>query len=422
MAEWSASDIATASSMRAAGKPWDEIGRAVGRTGHSVRQKFWNLPNGESAIPDPGERLQYKDSGESAELSGGIRKRIVTLEDALEAGKVDLKTWRVKDYTINKWEMGYVNPEKQANVIPLWQVKVRLERIHKRCYSDSLELLFGKLKTLPKRREKLPLLAKGDRLFVPCLFDAHLGKYAWGEETGTDQDTNIQANVYRNAMSDLIELSGGGFDRVLFQLGNDFFQVNNWLNTTAKGTPVDHDGRFPKVFYMGFMEVVGAIDKCLEIGLYVDVTWIPGNHDPQTSHALAVAIWAYYHDNPRVKVDFGPSPRKYYRYGVNLLGMTHGNEERKQDLPTLMAQERSQDWADTTTRDWFTGHEHRKQVWMTKDTQERLGIRIWTIPGLTGTDSWHHAKGFVGAHRAAEAYVYGREAGYMGHWSVAARS
>lgn len=367
-----------------------------------------------------GEGSSFKSSGDAASLECRIRKRIVTLEDALEAGDVDLKVWRVKDYTINKWEMGYKDAAKEARIIPLWQVKVRLERIVPKCITDGLELAFARCKTLPRFKAQPPLKL-GSRLFVPCLFDVHLGKYAWALETGTDQDTEIQRNVFRNAMADLIQLSGGDFERILLPVGNDFFQADNWLNQTAKGTVVDHDGRFPKVFDAGCEEMEAAIELLLRIAP-VDVVYVPGNHDPSTSFSLVKYIEGRFHGNKHVRVDRSPSPRKYYRFGVNLLGLTHGNEEKTQDLPLLMAQERSQDWAQTSTHEWFTGHLHRKRSFVTKNTEEKMGVRVWTVPALSGTDSWHHAKAFVGCHRAAEGFVYGRESGYMGHWSVAARA
>lgn len=375
-----------------------------------------DAPAGE---PDKGESTAFKDLGESADLECRLRKRVITLEDALKAGAVDTSVWRVKDYTLNKWEMGYTTVEKEAKTIPLWQVKVRLERIHKKCYSDSLPLLFDTLKGLRHAPSK-PKIA-GERLFVPCLFDTHLGKYAWALETGTDQDTNIQAAVYRNAMTDLIAMSGNDYERVMFPIGNDFFQVNNWLNQTAKGTSVDHDGRFQKVFHVGCLEVIGAIEKCLEIAP-VDVVWIPGNHDPEPSYAMAIVMWAYFHKDKNVSVDFSPSGRKYYRYGKTLIGLTHGNEEKTQDLAALMPSERAMDFAETSTHEWLTGHTHRKRSYVSKDSEEKMGVRMRTIPALSGTDSWHHGKAFVGCHRAAEAYVYGREQGYMGHWSVGARA
>jgi hypothetical protein len=387
----------------------------------AVRRKLREQAASQKAVKAgavPGLDVEY--SGDSGSVTGNLEsaKRVVSPEDVLEAANVDQKTWYVKSCKIKKWEMGFKDADQQPGFIPLWGVSITLERIVKKCYSDSLELLFKSLRTLPRITTKPK--AHGDRLLVPCLFDVHLGKYAWGLETGTDQDTEIQRLVFRNAMTDLIHLSGGNFERILFPIGNDFFQVNNWLNTTAKGTAVDHDGRFPKVFDAGCQEIINAIERLLQVAP-VDVVWVPGNHDPETSYALAMVIEARFWHHKHVAVDRSPSPRKYFRYGKTLLGLTHGNEEKTADLPVLMAQECAQHWSETSTREWLTGHVHHKRAFTTKDTLEKMGVVMRTVRALSGTDSWHHAKGFVGAHRAAEAYIYGRDVGYMGHWSVESR-
>lgn len=377
--------------------------------------------------------LTFESDDQTGTISGSIRReKAPQVDEVMAECGADPKVWYVKNCQIRQWRMGYVSDlvrrridkhktseKRTASSVPLWGIAIKLERIVKKCLSDGMELLFKSLHTLPRITTK-PRRKPCDRLFVPCLFDTHLGKYAWGLETGTDQDTDIQRNVFRNAMEDLIELSGGNANRILFPIGNDFFQVNNWLNTTAKGTAVDHDGRFPKVFDAGCQEVISAINKLLEVAP-VEVVWVPGNHDPETSYALAMVAEARFHGHKYVNVDRGPNPRKYFTYGQTLLGLTHGNEEKMQDLPNLMAQERPQEWARTTTREWLLAHMHHSRKFTTKDTLERMGVVMRTVRALSGTDSWHNAKGYVGSHRAAEAYIYGKESGYMGHWSVAAR-
>ena len=52
------------------------------------------------------------------------------------------------------------------------------------------------------------------------------------------------------------------------------------------------------------------------------------------------------------------------------------------------------------------------------DIDERFGTIIRILPSLSGTDAWHHEKGFVGNTRAAQAYAWGKETGYKGHFQV----
>ena len=112
-------------------------------------------------------------------------------------------------------------------------------------------------------------------------------------------------------------------------------------------------------------------------------------------------------------VDDTPPHRKYLRHGEALIGYTHVPGVKMADLPVLMATERPEDWAATSDHEWHLGGLHKKS--------EMRGIGDVTIrmlPSLSGTDSWHHKHGFVGARRCAEVYLWGEKEGYLGHLAV----
>ena len=57
--------------------------------------------------------------------------------------------------------------------------------------------------------------------------------------------------------------------------------------------------------------------------------------------------------------DVSISHRKYFKYGSSLIGTTHGDGAKTNDLPLLMAQE-SNEWANTKHRYFYTHHVHHK--------------------------------------------------------------
>ena len=356
---------------------------------------------------------KWKQKGKEVDFSFLTKERIITLDDAIKAGKIDTAVWHVKEFTWNKWEMGYVNTKKLAAVVPLIQVKLRLVRRFEQRLEKCAEILFKKLKNLPTITLAPPKV-RGDNLLELCLFDAHLGKYTWALETGDNQDTKIQSRVFLEAANKLIANRKGDYDRIMIPLGNDFFQVDNWLGTTTAGTHVDNDGRYTNVFDVGVQSVIKMITWCLPIAP-VDLIWIPGNHDQSTSYYLAECIKYRFHDNPNVKVDVGPSPRKYYNYGKTLLGLTHGDQEKISSLPIIMAQEQPKLWSQTHCREWHKGHDHRKMEFFTQNVDESTGVIIRSMESISGTDSWHHKKGYIGNTKAAEAYTFNKEEGYVGH-------
>jgi hypothetical protein len=71
----------------------------------------------------------------------------------------------------------------------------------------------------------------------------------------------------------------------------------------------------------------------------VDVLIVPGNHDRERMFYAGAALECWYHGSPNVLVDNGAQLRKYYSLGKNLIGFTHGSEEKFTMLPGIMAHE-----------------------------------------------------------------------------------
>ena len=350
-----------------------------------------------------------------------VNVRIKSLDAAISAAEVDLSEWEVERYVINKWEMAYKDEKTGAKTQDLWQVKLWLKKRksnHVEDYLAGLEDKIGSWKPVVPNLSKV----RSDRhLLEVSLFDAHFGKLAWGGETGTEYDLRIAKNLYQNAVEDLLERSNGfNIEQILFPIGNDFFHVNSWKNTTVNDTPQDVDTRMSKIFEVGCDAVVKAIERCLMVAP-VNVLWVPGNHDPETSYYMAKIIDAWYRNVDEVRVNKEPTFRKYIGYGVNLLGFTHGNEEPHRDLPTLMSTERPDLWSSSSNRVWHLGHFHKKKETSYNVGDTYNGVRVQVLPSLSGTDAWHYKKGYVKGNRAAEAYLWSYKDGYAGHFNAPSR-
>lgn len=364
--------------------------------------------------------LSQQFSGDTGILESKSR-RIQTLDDALAAAKVDLETWEVERYIINKWEVGAKIPNPDNNIerleiSPLWQVKVWLRRkvpsLHERIFNGLTDRLAA-IEHLPPRKRYTRV--RDPHLLEVSLFDPHFGKLAWHAETGEDYDIHIAERIYENAVNDLLAKARGfAVEKILFVFGQDFFTINNAEFTTVHGTSQDTDGRLAKIFETGALAVIHAIDRCL-CTAPVDILWIPGNHDRETSWFLAKYLSAWYRSNNAVAVDAESRARKYCRYGVNLIGFTHGDEEPHRDLPTIMAAECRDIWGDVWQCEWHIGHLHKRKEtrYLAGDTFGGIGVRI--LPSLSGIDSWHYRKGYVQETRSAEAYLWSYDRGYTGH-------
>jgi len=354
---------------------------------------------------------------------------IKTVPELLKKTEVDTTLWSVKQQWLNKWDVTAII-DGVPRTIENFQVKALLEKNQMVAKERILGELFLKMikDYEPPVFDTIELLIPSDghdnNLLEISIFDLHMGKLAWGGETGENYDTKIARQRFMTTVETLIKrASGFEYSRILFPVGSDFFNSDTIYNTTTKGTPQDEDLRWQKTFDVGVRLLIDAINLLKQTGVPVDVVNIPGNHDFERSYYMGSYLAAWFNNDPMVHINNGASPRKYYRFGKVLLGLTHGSEEKESSLPLLMATdiESKPQWSETTYHEWHVGHIHRKRdvkytvLDKSRITNEDLGVTVRYLSSLTGTEEWHHKKGFVGAIKAGEGFVWNDEAGLVAH-------
>jgi hypothetical protein len=355
------------------------------------------------------------------------------LAAAIEEAQIDTKLWEINRTEVKRYE-GFFrdssypkDPEakkshwvRTATVVAMWSVKLWLERKKGPSAREEGLDIIEMMKAHAPRYEPLVRLPndEGDRFMVEMSCpDLHLGKLAWERETGTNYDSKICIQSFHGAIEHFLRCTSGlNIDEILFPIGNDFLHTDNELNETANGTRQDADSRWQKMYLKGKKILVEAIDR-LRGRANVRVVIVPGNHDRTRCFYLGDTLESWYHNCAEVEIDNSPPLRKYVKYGVNLLGFSHGNEEKVNDLPALMAVEQPQLWAETIHREWHLGHLHKRKEhrFTAGDTNHGVVTRI--LPSLSATDAWHAKKGYVKGQRAAECYLWSRSNGYAGHLS-----
>jgi hypothetical protein len=380
-----------------------------------------------------GEDLKYSEKGNEATIewksgSNYPADHIKTLEELLKATKVDTDLWNVAQYWENKWDVTAVIHDI-PRTFQNFQVKARLEKKLTVARERAIGELFKEmikdyrapvLQFLPK----ITTVNKEKNFLEISLFDLHFGKLCWGEETGEDFDIKIARQRFLNTIKILIKrASGFNYERILFPVGNDFFNSDTIFNTTTKGTLVDEDVRWKKSYSLGNKLLVDSINLLKQTGVPIDVIVIPGNHDFEKSYYMGSYLEAWFNNDSQVNINNGASLRKYYRFGKVLLGFTHGSEEKENSLPLLMASdvESKPMWSETIYHEWHIGHEHRKKdmkytvLDKSKMIGEDLGVTVRYLSSLTGTDAWHFSHGFVGAIKSGDAFIWNDEAGMIAH-------
>lgn len=344
-----------------------------------------------------------------------------TLEDSLEAAEVDLDVWEVDTHGIKAWDVTIKGNDGKPTTITNYGISIKLKRICADSKMEAIKAVVGRLMKSPIKLPKPPKKRKGDVALEICLFDNHFGMLAWDEETGDNYDLKIADRYYMNAVYDLLDKASHlKLDKIIFPIGQDFFHINSPSMATPKANNrLDVDGRFAKVLKAGKMAVLKAIEACRMVA-DVEVMWIPGNHDPETSYSLVQIASAYYRNDKRVTVDTSPRARKCVVYGVNAIGYTHGCDEPPKSLPSIFRDD-FREWADAEFKEIHIGHLHKKKEmdFVTADTFQKTTVR--TIPSLCATDAWHYSKGYIGKTKAAQAFVWHKTDGLMGTYYTYAR-
>jgi hypothetical protein len=197
----------------------------------------------------------------------------------------------------------------------------------------------------------------------------------------------------------------------LLPIGNDMINVDGKTNMTTSGTPQSCDSRFGKMFRTAKELLVNTINNLSSVAP-VDVVVIPGNHDEVTMFSLGEVLDAWFHNDANVAVHNEPKLRKYYQYGANMIMFTHGDKEKHTDLGMIAANEQAQMWANTKYREVHLGHFHKSKVLNFLGVDEHAGFKIRILPSLSGTDAWHHGKGYI-SMKAAKGFIWHREKGLI---------
>jgi len=260
--------------------------------------------------------------------------------------------------------------------------KARQEQMVKETIAAFVEdIIPVKPTTSPKKTDK-------DICVAYCIGDAHLGLYAWGAEAGDDFNIEIAKKDLIRAVDRLSDATPDSNDAIIVQLG-DFYHVDdNRAVTPASGNQLDLDSRFAKVIRSGIATMRYTIDKALTKHKKVRVRNVAGNHDPHASVTLTEALIGYYAKEPRVVIEDSPRAFFTYRFGQNLIGITHGHAGKPERLPGILAVDAQTDWGECAFKSVWHGHIHNKRVF------EDMGVIVESFRTLAARDAWATEQGY----------------------------
>jgi hypothetical protein len=244
------------------------------------------------------------------------------------------------------------------------------------------------------------------------LADLHLDKLCILDTTNSESSLEKNIDIAKAAFKLLLDKCVlVGIEKLYMPFGNDILNADNPQNTTFGGTPQDSIFDWKNSYKAALNFLRWSIDYCLSLGIPVDARAVYCNHAPTKLFYLAHGLDLVYEGSPDIKIEYQELQRTYYTYGQNLFGTAHGDREKVNALPSLMALEQKENWGNTTHRTWLLGHLHTGKGFIAKTSEDNSGVEMIWLRSLSNTDKWHHKQGYVGCPKSAQAFIFGKEKG-----------
>lgn len=262
--------------------------------------------------------------------------------------------------------------------------------------------------------------------------DVHFQKLSVSEETGYEYNLSIAEKRFNEGVDSLLNKSMVyDIHSIVLILGNDMLHTDNPFRKTTAGTAQDTDGMWWQAFQVAKRCYIKAIEKMLTVA-DVKLVFCPSNHDYTHGYMLADSIISWFNKNKNVSSFATMAHRKYVKYGQNMIGLTHGDGAKNEDLPNLMLMEtRGQPFKFGY---FITHHGHRKDrrvkilgdkkmSQLEKDSFVTLldtgvnydptnSITVEMVRTPSAPDGWHDRNGYVNM-QAMEAFVFHESMGQV---------
>jgi len=324
--------------------------------------------------------------------------KFTNAEQLAEFCNIDLKIWEASKIVTNQWGKS----DK-----PMWQFKVIWNRIKGLSPQAIAEMVENHIKeyvfTPPTPYE----VVTGKTCLEIQIPDAHLGRFV--ASTNSDKPYNMQLahDVYLEANKYFYEMNKHlDVEKVVMLLGGDFLNCDNALQSTSHGTPQIEESVHKESFDMAIKTAVDTIEFWRSCGYAVEVKIVAGNHDEVRMYSLGCVMEAQYKDVDSVVIDNSHKSRKYFVYGCNMIGFTHGKKDAKR-LRSIYQSEMREYLSQCTNIEFHIGHTHAEKV-----VEDFGSVIIRTIPSLAQHGDWEIENGYSG-NRRAQAFVWHKEKGLL---------
>ena len=351
-----------------------------------IKENYYNMSNSQIAQELGISEKSVRKHSQRMELPP--KATLLTRPEQCVQGTSLFENKLAENLLPHKWTYGWLKTNEASIFVKNPEDIIRLEDMKKE-WLESIK------KKAPKYTKFTYKKLKNPHLMVIDPADVHIGKLSSKSETGSTYNVETAINRVVTGVQELVNKAQGfPVDKMLLVIGNDIFHTDNPKHTTTAGTPQDTDGQWFDNYKKAFDMYVEIIDTMSMIAP-VHVIHCPSNHYWTSGFYLAQSLGAYYSKNPNVTFDITIRHRKYFQYGKNLLGFSHGDGAKENDLVNIMASETKNMWSATDFRYWYLYHKHHMNKIKYSDGKDYIGATIEYLRAVSGADGWHDRNGYL---------------------------
>ena len=372
--------------LRQGNTPWTKIDEMLKLPPDGARNKArgqeWYKQIAQSNPHDKAEDVDKKTYREDGSISSFIRtkldsKQTFSQSELLELHGLDPDEFKIKTITSNEWSMTNGDGDKYYN----FQSKILAEPLTAKdiTFEQIVELLSElKPKRIELQMEELP----NEYLFVGL------------------SDMHLMFNHYDKLQSDIAEVMSNGYAEILMSVHGDLFHVDNFLNTTERGTRID-DVDFEQGVQDGFQFIMPLIEKALECSPNVKLVYLPGNHAPSVDYMFVQAIKRLY---PDVEVDDSVDDFKHAWLGKHSIFMHHGDKVKNpKRLLEIIVSKFAKEWGESQSRYLMTGHFHHEK------SLSFAGMTHYQVMSPSRQSSYDKRMGYVDSESGLMLFTFDEE-------------
>ena len=381
--------------LKKEGKTWQEIGDVFGVKGESVRaysrNKIWykeirNPKHMNTHLIDEEnlklETFHSKTTLSDGSISSSIRERLLekkqfTEKELLELHGFSSEEFKIKTVTSNEWSMTNSEGEKYYN----FQSKIIAELTT----LDTLPI--ETIKEVFKDTEPWAVFIdedlEADGYITINLFDMHFGLNSLED--------------YKDLLRDIIRVIRNTYKEILIIVGGDYYQTENFNNTTVKGTQLDTVD-YPKMIKDGSTFLFTLCKEAYQYSKKTKLIYLPGNHASAADFDLVYYSSLIF---PRIETDIELTEYKHVWLGNHSIFAHHGDKRiSSSKLLEVVVGSYAKEWGEAKSRYLFTGHLHHEK------SLDIAGMTHYQCMSPSKPSEYDKAKGYVTSERGVQIFEF----------------